>query len=166
MLSLLLRPLRGAVAVLLANDSPRQVATAVALGAVIGLVPKGNLIAVSLVVLLCSLQINRTAGLMSAAIFSWIGFYLDGFSHRVGAQLLSIEWLQPQFATLYDLPLGPWIGFHNTVVMGSLLVGLYLAYPVYVLASGYSIDTKRRWRRGSCVDASPAGCWVLTSLHD
>jgi multisubunit Na+/H+ antiporter MnhE subunit len=29
--------------------------------------------------------------------------------------------------------LGPWLGFNNTIVTGSLLLGLYLAYPVYWL---------------------------------
>lgn len=134
MLSLVLRPLRGFVAVLVANDSSRQIAAGVALGAVIGLVPKGNLIAATLAILLCSLRVNRTAGLLAAAAFSWIGLHADAFTHRLGASLLTIESLQPYYAAAYNLPLGPWIGFNNTVVLGSLVVGLYAAYPVYLIA--------------------------------
>lgn len=134
MLSYLLRPIRGAVSVFAANESPRQIAAGIALGAMLGMVPKGNLIAVALVVLLFALRVNRTAGLITAAGFSFISLALDPFTHRLGAKLLSIESMQPMYAWLYDLPLGPWIGFHNTVVLGSLVVGLYAAYPVYLIS--------------------------------
>ena len=33
--------------------------------------------------------------------------------------------------TIFNWPLGPWIGFNNTVVTGTLLIGLYVAYPTY-----------------------------------
>ena len=134
MLSLLIRPIRNAVSVLVANDSPGQIAAAIALGTVAGFVPKGNLIAVALITLLMALRVNRTAGLMSVALFSWVGSLADGFTHQVGARVLAIESMQPHYAWAYELPLGPWIGFNNTVVLGSLLVGLYLVYPVYVLS--------------------------------
>ena len=134
MLSLFLRPARNLVAVLVANDSSRQIAAGVALGMLLGLVPKGNLIALALVVLLFALRVNRTAGLMSAALFSSIGMATDPFTHRLGAKLLAVDSLQPHLAWLYDLPLGPWIGFNNTVVLGSFVMGLYLFYPCYLIA--------------------------------
>lgn len=134
MLSYFLRPLRGAVSVFAANESPRQIAAGMALGAVLGMVPKGNLIAVVLLTLLFALRMNRTAGLLTAAAFSLVSLALDPFTHRLGARLLSIVSMQPTYAWLYDLPLGPWIGFHNTVVIGSLVVGLYIAYPVYLVS--------------------------------
>lgn len=134
MLSLVVRPLRSAVSVLAANDSPRQIAAGVALGMVLGLTPKGNLIAVALGVLLCALRVNKTAGLMAAAAFSAVGVALDPITHNLGAHLLKVESLQSFYAWLYDQPLGPWMGFNNTVVLGSLVLGVYLAYPCYVAA--------------------------------
>ncbi|MEN1681258.1 MAG: TIGR03546 family protein [Planctomycetota bacterium] len=134
MLSLVVRPLRGAVWVITANDSSRQIAAGVALGMMLGLVPKGNLIALALGVLLCALRVNKTAGVMAAAAFSAVSVALDTFTHRLGAHLLKVESLQGFYAWLYDQPLGPWIGFNNTVVLGSLVLGVYLAYPCYVAA--------------------------------
>ncbi|TWT78244.1 hypothetical protein Pla123a_10350 [Posidoniimonas polymericola] len=134
MLSMLLRPLRQSVGVLLANDSPRQVAAGVAIGVMLGLVPKGNLLAVSLGVLLLSLRVNKPAGLAAATLFSWIGLAGDPFFHRLGGQLLKIDSLQPTLVWLYEQPLGPWIGFNNTVVLGSFITGLYAAYPCYLLS--------------------------------
>jgi uncharacterized protein (TIGR03546 family) len=127
----LVRPLRVSVEALLAGDSSRQLAAGFALGMVLGLMPKGNLIALSLCVLLFALRVNKPLALVAAVMFTCVGPLADSFTHQLGAEVLRIGVLQPGFASVYKLPLGPWIGLHNTVVMGSLLVGLYLVYPVY-----------------------------------
>jgi uncharacterized protein (TIGR03546 family) len=131
MLAHIVRPLRSAARVLLASDSPRQLAAGFSLGMVLGMLPKGNLIALSLCVLLFSLRVNKRLALVAAILFSCLGPWADSFTSQVGAEVLHAGVLQAGFASVYQLPLGPWLGFHNTVVMGSLLVGLYLVYPVY-----------------------------------
>lgn len=134
MLSYMLRPLRQLADVFLANDSPRQIALGITLGMVLGMVPKGNLIAAAMLVAILAFRVNRSAGLMSAALFSGVSLMLDGFSHRLGLKLLEVPGMQPTYAALYDMPLGPWIGFNNTVVLGSLMLGIYGAYPCYVVS--------------------------------
>lgn len=128
----LFSPLRAVAAILLANDSSRQIAAGVAIGLVLGLVPKATLVAVLLGVMLCALRVNKAAGLMTAAAVSGIAPYADGFTHKLGLKVLTVPSLQPTYAWLYDAPLGPWWGLHNTVVCGSLLLGLYLSYPIYL----------------------------------
>ena len=100
---------------------------------VIGLVPKGNLIALSLCVLLFSMRCNKGLGLMAAVVFSFAGAWTDPFAHRLGLAALSWQPMQSTYASMFALPLGPWLGFNNTVVTGSLLMGLYAAYPVHWL---------------------------------
>jgi uncharacterized protein (TIGR03546 family) len=102
---------------------------------ILGLVPKGNLTALLLCALLFSLRVNKGLALLSAVLFSGIAPWADSFAHKLGFTVLGIDFLQPIYAFAFSLPLGPWLGFHNTVVTGSLILGLYLAYPVY-LASG------------------------------
>ena len=131
MFSYFVRLLRQSIAALLAGDSPRHLAAGFALGMVLGLVPKGNLIALSLCVLVFSLRVNTSLALVAAVAFSWIGAVLDPFANKLGVQVLSIDSMQATYASVFNLPLGPWLGFNNTVVMGSLLIGLYFAYPVY-----------------------------------
>jgi uncharacterized protein (TIGR03546 family) len=118
---------------LLASSSPAQLAGGFTLGMIIGLVPKSNLIAVSLCVLLFSLRVNKGSALVAAIVFSALGPYADSFSHKLGVILLNAEPLQVVYASIWSLPLGPWLGFHNTVVAGSLVTGLYIAYPTYWL---------------------------------
>jgi uncharacterized protein (TIGR03546 family) len=131
MMSYILRPLRQTISALLAGDSPRQLAAGFAIGMVLGLVPKGNLIALSLCVLVFSLRVNTSLALVAAVAFSWAGAVLDPFADKLGLQVLSIASMQATYASIFNMPLGPWLGLNNTVVIGSLLIGLYLAYPVY-----------------------------------
>jgi uncharacterized protein (TIGR03546 family) len=134
MFSAALRPLRRLVQVFLAHDASNQLALGFALGMLLGLLPKGNLIALSLFVLLFSLRVNRGVALLAAMAFAWIGPALDPFADRLGAYLLSASTLQPTYASLYRLPLAPWSDFNNTVVLGSLAIGLWAMYPAYWLS--------------------------------
>jgi len=144
MTSFLLRPVRQLAQALVSNDSPRQVAWAVVLGMMIGLLPKGNLLLIVLTFLLCGLQVNKSAGLMAAGLFSLVGFLFDGLAHHLGAIVLLWEPARPLHIWLYELPLGPWLGTNNTVVVGQLLIGLYLAFPVYYFAFQFASRVQSR----------------------
>jgi uncharacterized protein (TIGR03546 family) len=123
---------------LIGESTPRQIAAGFTLGMILGLVPKGNLIAVSLCAMLFALRVHKGLAVAAAIVFSLVSPWADSFTHKLGAIVLTIDWLQPAYAWLYALPLGPWLGFHNTVVTGSLLVGIYLAYPAYWLVHAAS----------------------------
>lgn len=131
MTSLLLRPVRQLAQALTANDSARQIAWGFMLGMMIGLLPKGNLILVFLTILLCALRVNKPAGLLAAGLFSLVGFVFDGVAHQIGSLVLLWEPARPWHVWLYELPLGPYLGTNNTVVVGQLILGLYFAFPVY-----------------------------------
>ena len=133
MLSVAIAALRKFCRALLASNAPEHLALGFTIGMVIGLVPKGNLIALSLCVLLFSMRCNKGLGLAVAVMFSFVGTWTDPFAHRVGLAALNFEPIQATYASVFKLPLGPWLGFNNTIVTGSLLMGLYLAYPVYWL---------------------------------
>ena len=130
----LLRPLRFLAQALLVDATPRQLAGGFALGMLIGLIPKGNLIAISLMTLFCALRINLAAGTAAIALFAWVGMFLDPISHRVGHYLLTQQALEPYWASLYGIKLMPWTAFNNTVVLGSTLIGLALLVPAYGLS--------------------------------
>lgn len=134
MLNFLLRPLRMFAQALTSNDSPRQTGWGFALGMMVGLLPKGTLLAILLAMLVCALRVNRSAALLAIGIFSYIGWAFDGFAHQLGAVVLLSQTMRDTFTSLYNMPMGPYLGFNNTVVMGQLLIGLYLFYPAYFAA--------------------------------
>lgn len=144
MTSLLMRPVRQLAQVFAASDSPRQVAAGFTLGMIIGLLPKGNLVVLFLTLVLCAVRINKPAGLMAMAVFSLVGPLLDGLAHQLGGLVLIWEAPRPYYVWLNELPMGPWLALNNTVVVGQLLIGLYLAYPTYWFVHRFAGATQAR----------------------
>ena len=135
MLFWVFKPLKFLAGAMRALSSPRRIAAAVALGMLVGLVPKDNLTAAVLGMLLLSLRLNLAAGSLSTLLFMWIGMLSEPILDRVGYALLTLPSLEPYWSRLYQLPLVPWTGINNTLVLGSLVLGLALFYPVYHTAS-------------------------------
>jgi uncharacterized protein (TIGR03546 family) len=127
----LLRPLSHVVDALRATASARHLAVGAALGMLVGLAPKDNLTAVLLGMLVLAVRNNLAAAALSALVFSTISPLVDPLAHALGHTVLTIGALQGLYARVFDLPLIPWTGLNNTVVVGSLLIGLLLFYPVY-----------------------------------
>ena len=140
----LIRPLRPLARVFTSAGTPRQLALGFALGMLIGLVPKGNLTAATLSVILLGTRVNLATGMAGAVLFSWLGTFADPLTHRIGEALLTNRSLEPFWESVYQLPLAPWTGLHNTVVLGSLLLGLWLFWPVYRL-SQFVLDRYQPW---------------------
>ncbi len=129
-----LDPLRYLWRVFAADSSPRQVAVGIALGMMIGLVPKGNLVAVSLAFLLFGLRVNVGAGLLAAFLVSLWSPRIDQLTHGLGIRVLNVPWVFQHLAAWFDMPLVAWTSLNNTVVMGGLLLGAMLFYPVFHLS--------------------------------
>lgn len=132
MLARLSRPLLSFVTAVLEEESPRVLASSLAFGLLLGFVPKDNLIAAMLGVLLLALRFNLTLATTSAALFSAVAAVLDPVADSLGRSVLTLPALAPLWARLYELPLLPWTRFNNTVVMGSLLLALGLSTPTYL----------------------------------
>ncbi len=130
----LLKPVRLLVRAAVATDGPRRIALGFALGMMLGLVPKGNLTATALCVLFFALRVNLAAGFLSAMLFTWLSGWTDPVAHRIGFALLTDAHFQPFWARLFRWPLVPWTALDNTVVLGNLLLGAWLFYPVYRLS--------------------------------
>jgi uncharacterized protein (TIGR03546 family) len=115
------------------HDSPRQLALGVAFGVVLGLIPKGNLLAVLVAMLFFSLRVNLQMGMLTGLIVSFFAALLDPVTERLGHGLLTAPPLQGIWTFFYNTPLVPWTGFNNTVVLGSFVLGWLLFYPAYCL---------------------------------
>lgn len=130
----LLRTVRLAVNALLTVPTPRQLALGVAFGVAVGLVPKGNLIAVALGIVLCSLRLNLVVGFGTAVLATMLSPYADSLFDAIGFTVLRFGPLQSVWVWLAHQPFASWTQFHNTVVMGSLLVASAQLYPTYWLS--------------------------------
>ena len=126
-----LRLLKDLLASLHGGSDPRHLAAGFALGAALGLIPKGNLFALGFVLLFFALRLNKGMALMAATFFTPLGWAFDGPAHRIGLALLKAPALRGLWTSLYDLPIVPLTRFNNTVVLGNLALGLVLYVPLY-----------------------------------
>lgn len=129
-----LRPFRLFFKALVVDATPRQMAFGFALGVLVGLVPKGNLLAIALMMLMCSLRVNLGVGLATVFVSSWAGMLLDPITHRIGEFLLTSKPLRPLWEIMNDTLLLPWTDFNNTIVLGSFSLGLAAFVPLYFLS--------------------------------
>lgn len=130
-----LKLVRNVLLALTGQTKPTELAGAVALGMMIAIIPKGNLIAQSLILLAFLLGINTALALAVAALFLLATPLTDRLADPIGyALLVKAEALRPAWTWLYNRPLLPWTAFNNTVVLGSTVLALLLYMPVYLAA--------------------------------
>ncbi len=104
------------------------------MGMMIGLLPKDSLFPYAILLMLLLSRANLLTAACSALFFGWISPLLDPISHTIGVRFLTFDPLESFFARLIQLPGVPWTRFDNSVVTGSLLLGLLIAIPVYVVS--------------------------------
>lgn len=123
---------RKFVKALVAQDSPDQLAMGLALGVMVGFIPKGTLFAQLGLMAICLFRVNLAAGVAAAALVSPFAHLADPAFHLLGNILLTqTPPLVPLWTKLYNTPLGAWSGFNNTVALGATLLGLLAFYPLY-----------------------------------
>ena len=116
------------------NSHPGEIAHGVALGVIMGMVPKDNALWYILFVLFFFIRINKAVYLLVTLGVSLCIAPLDMMLDCIGYQVLMFEPAIPVYRTLLDIPFVAFTKFNNTVVMGSLVAGLILYIPVYILS--------------------------------
>ncbi len=145
-----LNPLGTAKSLFLAlqgDDDPSALAAGFALGACLGLLPSGNLLAAGVLVLLFFFRVDKSLAALAVIVFTPVGYLLDRPAHWIGYGVLTWGALKPLWTWLYDLPIVPWTRFNNTIVMGNLILGLLLYYPLYRLCMRGIFEYRARWKQ-------------------
>jgi uncharacterized protein (TIGR03546 family) len=124
------RTLRRAIA---GRRYPSQLAWAIALGLMLGFVPHGNLVALTLLLVFLCLNINHAAMGLTALAASFFAWRLDPYSDQVGQVVLQNESVANFATRAWQWPLVPWTDLNNTIVTGSLLIGTAALLPVFAI---------------------------------
>ena len=130
-----LRPLRLLLKALVTESTPRQMSMGLAMGVCVGLVPKGNLLAMFLGFCLAATRVNLSIAACAAVLCTILSGGLDGVFDSIGGYVLSQPALQDFWTSVYNTPFMPWTDFNNSIVMGSFLSGLVLIWPVHRLSN-------------------------------
>lgn len=116
------------------NSHPGEIAHGVALGVIMGMVPKDNVLWYILFIFFFFIRINKAVYLLVTLGVSLCIAPLDMMFDSIGYEVLMFEPAIPIYRKLLDIPFVAFTKFNNTVVMGSLVSGLILYIPVYVLS--------------------------------
>lgn len=133
------------VDVLSQNRKPSQIAWGVAVGVMIGLIPKDNLIAVSLLAIIAFLRVNQLAACCVAVAVYCLSSTLSATTFFVGSYVLGQPLVADGIAFLYQFPVLPWTCMENPSVLGGLGVGIVALIPIYVFCRWIFFRAHRRW---------------------
>ena len=120
------------LSILNSEENPNQIAAGFAYGALLGLLPMGLMPAL-LGLLTFIININLGVVALATALYKILSYILDPVSGQIGYAVLKTPALFPFWTKLYNTPFVPYTKFNNTIVMGSLVLGLVLFVPNFFL---------------------------------
>ncbi len=120
------------IKVLHAGESPPLIAAGFTMGFVVGLTPLLTLQNVLILLIAFLTKVNLASVFFAMFAFGFVAYLIDPLYHSLGYYTLAeIQNIKPLWTAVYNWPVAPYTRFNNTVVMGSFLVALVLAVPVY-----------------------------------
>ena len=162
-----LKLLKQIIVIFQTDISPNQVAWGFALGAILGLVPNMFMKLVLFIVIMM-FRVNVSAAFLAWAVYEILSFALDPLFNVIGYQVLTIGSLNAFYTWLYNLPVVPFTKFNNTVVMGSLIVGIILIIPNMIIAKKLLVyyrthlrDKVSKWKIVKILTATILGANVI-----
>jgi uncharacterized protein (TIGR03546 family) len=131
----LVKLLQSLVKALNSEGTPAQVGAGIALGAALGLTPFLSLHNLVIVAAIILLNVSVPGALLGWALFTPLGFALDSAFDALGQSLLlSAPPLHSLWAWAANAPVVALARLNNSVVLGSLVVWLVAALPIWGLA--------------------------------
>ncbi|MCC7335130.1 MAG: DUF2062 domain-containing protein [Pirellulaceae bacterium] len=115
------------------HHRPWQLSAALALGVMCGLLPKFSLMFCLIGGFCCAAPIHLPLAALTCMVSSVASTTLAATAGRVGLWSLTHPDLMELWFKLNALPWVSWLGLNNSVVHGSLLLGLALLIPVFAL---------------------------------
>lgn len=140
-------------------DSSRQLAFGAALGIMIGIIPKDNLLMVALTAFLILSGANLITGALGSMIGTLMGIGIQPLLHRIGETLLNSEPIIIPLSKFLQMPLAPWTRLDNTVVAGGLAMGILVALPTYLIS--FYLFEKYRVQLERFFTDSRVATWIL-----
>ena len=155
------------------NTNPGEIAHGIACGFLLGLMPQSNLLWYLIFIFVLFIKIHRPSYLLMILLGSSVAVLLDPLFDGVGYSVLTVSSLYGFYARLIDIPFVSFTKFNNTVVMGSLVCGLVLYVPVYVLARvlvrlwrKYGVPAMRHSRIIKIVNQVPIVSKIVSAVED
>jgi uncharacterized protein (TIGR03546 family) len=115
------------------NSHPGEIAHAVCLGFLLGIMPKNNVLWYIILVFCLFLRINRGALILCTALFALAAPLFDSLLDTIGYPILMIQQAIPVYRQLLDIPFVAFTKFNNTIVIGGIALALAAYIPLYII---------------------------------
>lgn len=126
---------------------PLQLSAGLCFGLIVGFSPFFTWHNLLIFLLVCLLRVNLSMFLLGTAFFSIIAFVLDPLFDVLGYFLLvDVKALRPLWIYFSSTPILPYFRFNNTVVIGSLALGLLLYLPFFLVSVWAIKKYRQHWR--------------------
>ncbi len=138
----MLKWISGLFKALNANQNPAEMAHGLALGVMLGLMPKNNALWYLILVFFLFVRINKPTYLLTMLVVSYFAWMLDPLFGSVGYAILTFKPLESVYSLLIEIPFVGFTKFNNTIVMGSFAFSLIAYIPVFA----FGIFFVKFWR--------------------
>jgi len=129
------------------ETAPSQLASGVAFGLIVGVSPFFTWHNLVIFLIVCLFRVNLSMFFLSSAFFSIVAFAFDPVFDQIGYWLLvDVSVARPAWIWIASQPILPFFKLNNTVVMGSLALGVALFLPVFILSIWGVRRYRERWR--------------------
>ncbi|MCH8312650.1 MAG: TIGR03546 family protein [Nitrospinae bacterium] len=129
----MLRQIINVFKALNSNAKPWQLSLGVSFGAIIGLTPTASLHNLALLFLAFIINMNIGIMILSFVLFSGIAYILDPVFHDIGYTILKSDSLVGIWENVFSCPIALMANLNNSIVMGSLVVSVALAVPLFFM---------------------------------
>lgn len=130
-MTLLLKQIFAFFRLLNSETGTNQLASGLACGLILGFSPFLSIQTFLILFLIFFFRIQMGAAFLAAFFFKFVAFLFDPVADQLGRAVLETPSLRPLFTELYNMPLVPMTRFNNSIVMGSMIVGLILVIPAF-----------------------------------
>lgn len=124
------------------GQTPWQVTLAIVLGMLMGLTPLSGIQTVIIIFLALLINIHFGLFLVSGAFFAGIGYIFDPLFESFGYALLSANGLEGLWTAMYNSGVMRLTYFNNTIVLGSFVVAVLLAPPLYLILNRVIVTSR------------------------
>jgi uncharacterized protein (TIGR03546 family) len=150
-MTFLLKQIFAFIKLLNSDKGADSIAWGVACGMILGFTPAFSLQTLLVIVILFFFRIQFGAATITAVFFKMLAYLLDPLFDVAGGAMLETDALKGLFTTMYNAPLIPLTRFNNSVVMGSGVIALILAVPVFfasrILINAYRVQIMARFEK-------------------
>ena len=131
--------------ILNSEQSPSQIAAAIALAAIVGFTPLLSLHNLVVLFVVLFFRVNLTMFIVAWPLFTILGLGMAPVAQELGLVVLQAPALTSMWESFYNTLIGRWSNFYYSGVLGGLIIGSIVAIVGYPLFKILILKYRKDW---------------------